>query len=81
MITVTVTDVNDNHPRFYPSNYSQNIDQNEAKQGREIVTVQATDADRGSYGEVTYRIVSGDGNGKFSINSKSGMFFVNKWYY
>ena len=69
LVRLRVTDVNDNHPTFYPVTYNENILTN--AQPRVITQVTATDPDAGSNGQVVYRIENG-ADGKFSINSTSG---------
>ena len=76
MIQITVQDVNDNKPVFYPRNYSQNMDFTEARGGKNIVTVQAQDRDSGTFGMVTYRITGGDEGGAFVVNHKTGIYIV-----
>ncbi|XP_045202941.2 protein dachsous-like [Mercenaria mercenaria] len=76
-IRITVLDINDNYPVFYPRNYSMNI-QDSSQPGSTVITVQASDDDSGQYGEVTYSILSGNTDGKFRIDSKSGTIYVDK---
>ncbi|XP_066572813.1 protocadherin gamma-A11 isoform X2 [Amia ocellicauda] len=52
-ITVIVLDANDNTPVFSQAVYKASIHENAFK-GTIVVTVSATDLDKGSYGEVTY---------------------------
>jgi protocadherin-16/23 len=72
-IRITVLDINDNVPEFYPRNYSMNI-QDSSQPGSTVITVQASDDDSGQYGEVTYSIFSGNSEGKFRIDADSGIF-------
>ena len=74
-VQITLTDINDNRPIFYPRNYSKNIREN-TPTNEEIITVQASDADSGNFGKVTYSIVGGNDGGKFQIDPVSGI--VNK---
>ena len=69
---ITLTDINDNRPVFYPRNYSKNIGEN-TPTNEEIITVQASDADSGEFGKVSYSIVSGNDDGNFQIDSVSGI--------
>ena len=64
-----LTDVNDNRPIFYPTNYSTNIEWNTAP-GKEVIAVQASDGDTGSFQELQFNIVgTGNSDGYFSINT------------
>jgi hypothetical protein len=44
--------------------------------GEEILMVAARDSDSGSYGSVTYRLRSGNSEGLFAINSRTGLITV-----
>ena len=72
MVKVTVTDVNDNRPVFYPTRYTVNLEDSSST-GTEVVAVQATDTDSGNFGTVTYTISSGNTNNQFSIDTQSGV--------
>ncbi|XP_033743394.1 protein dachsous-like [Pecten maximus] len=77
-VQITVTDINDNRPEFYPRNYSQNLDFIEATNpSKDIVTVVAHDIDSGSYGRVFYRIIAGSQGGAFTINAQSGLISLS----
>ena len=69
LVRLQVTDVNDNHPVFYPVTYIESILTN--AQPRVITQVTATDPDDGTNGQIFYRITSG-ADSKFAINSSSG---------
>lgn len=69
LVRLQVTDVNDNHPVFYPVTYIVSILTN--AQPRVITRVTATDPDDGTNGQIFYRITSG-AESKFAINSSSG---------
>ncbi|XP_076861959.1 protocadherin gamma-A11-like isoform X22 [Brachyhypopomus gauderio] len=71
-----VTDVNDNAPSFSKSEYRAQIIENNSP-GVSVVTVQATDADKGQNARIAYYLVDGDISGSpastyFSINSDNG---------
>ncbi|XP_031697841.1 protocadherin beta-15-like, partial [Anarrhichthys ocellatus] len=72
VIHVTVLDANDNVPVFSQSVYKASLPENSPLETL-VITVSATDADEGMYGEVTYGFdhVS-DENQVFSLNSKTG---------
>ncbi|XP_035676136.1 protocadherin Fat 4-like [Branchiostoma floridae] len=72
VVTVIVTDVNDNKPAFSQPVYTVYVDEN-IPVGSNITTVEATDPDLNGNGEVTYSIVSGDGMAYFDINSTTGL--------
>jgi hypothetical protein len=72
VVKVTLTDVNDNRPEFYPQNYSVNVDLSEANTGTTIVKVQAQDPDSGNSGSIQYSITAGNDRGYFSITTSSG---------
>nr|ABL75904.1 protocadherin 2G29 [Takifugu rubripes] len=68
-IYVAVLDVNDNAPVFTKPVYKANIAEN-AVRGTLITKVSASDADKGSHGEVTYVIAN-------SMDPVSNLFHVN----
>jgi protocadherin-16/23 len=69
-ILVHVLDVNDNSPVFTQTLYEMNVPENAAMSV--ITTVKATDADTGDNGNVIYSIMSGNTDGKFSLDSTTG---------
>ncbi|XP_076844234.1 protocadherin Fat 4 isoform X2 [Brachyhypopomus gauderio] len=69
-VNVTVKDINDNRPVFYPVQYFANIKENEPP-GSYVTTVSASDPDLGKNGTVHYTITAGD-TSKFHINSNTG---------
>ena len=73
MIKITVEDVNDNRPVFYPTNYTVNINVN-SPIGTEVAIVHATDKDSGKWGSVQYQFVSGNTQNIFAINTQTGIF-------
>ncbi|XP_063447084.1 protocadherin Fat 4-like [Mytilus trossulus] len=73
MVTVTVTDVNDNHPEFKQRSYEYIIEENIISPG---IFVTATDADSGLNGNVSYSLVRNPGN-QFLLNEQTGMLNVN----
>lgn len=80
MIKIQVTDVNDNHPIFYPREYNVSLREGGASSSATIpvVVVAATDPDSGRYGSMTYRIVSGNDAGLFRIDRNTGEIFVSR---
>lgn len=69
LVTVVVSDINDNAPVFSSSLYSQTISEAE-NVGSPILTVSAVDEDFGSNSEILYTL---QGTSAFSINSSSGV--------
>ncbi|XP_060771135.1 protocadherin gamma-A11-like isoform X6 [Neoarius graeffei] len=77
-ITVTVLDINDNSPVFSQPIYRVSLSENIPKDSL-VVTVSATDKDKGSNGEVTYSFSQSTGKEAmeiFNINSDTGEIHV-----
>ena len=66
-VEIFVEDVNDNTPAFQGNPYSANVAENVII-GHQVGTVQATDADSGPRGRISYSIVSGAENA-FRVNA------------
>uniref|UniRef100_A0A8C2WIV3 Cadherin domain-containing protein n=1 Tax=Cyclopterus lumpus TaxID=8103 RepID=A0A8C2WIV3_CYCLU len=77
-IDVTVLDVNDNVPVFNQSVYKASVMENTTK-GTSIITVNATDADSGLNGVITYSLSKMRGNAVnvFSIDENTGTVSVS----
>uniref|UniRef100_A0A3Q1I2B7 Cadherin domain-containing protein n=1 Tax=Anabas testudineus TaxID=64144 RepID=A0A3Q1I2B7_ANATE len=77
-IDITVLDANDNAPVFNQSVYKATVIENAAR-GTNIVTVNATDADSGSNGYITYSISNVKSNiaDLLSIDEESGVLSVS----
>ncbi|XP_010795438.1 protocadherin Fat 4-like [Notothenia coriiceps] len=69
-VNITLRDINDNRPVFYPVQYFANVKENEPS-GSFVTTVLATDPDLGRNGTLKYIISAGDAS-KFRINSNTG---------
>nr|XP_023651622.1 protocadherin Fat 4 [Paramormyrops kingsleyae] len=69
-VNITLKDINDNRPVFYPLQYFANIKENEPP-GSYVTTVSATDPDLGRNGTVKYMITAGD-NFRFHVSSSTG---------
>lgn len=80
MVKVQVTDVNDNRPIFYPSEYNISLRETGGASSSHtpVVVVAATDLDSGRYSAITYKIVSGNEAGLFRIDPNSGEIFLSK---
>ncbi|KAG8579341.1 hypothetical protein GDO81_010826 [Engystomops pustulosus] len=80
LIRVIVTDVNDNFPVFTQSVYKVSVNEN-TPVNTTIITVNATDMDKGVNGQVTYSFSKTSGNvhhtGTFSINPVTGDIKIN----
>ncbi|XP_035854138.1 cadherin-7 isoform X2 [Sander lucioperca] len=80
-VTVTLTDVNDNPPRFTHKNYQYTVLESLPVQSV-VARVKAADADIGSNAEMDYRIMDSDGPGMFNIttdeNTQDGVIILLK---
>ncbi|XP_025861505.1 cadherin-10 isoform X2 [Vulpes vulpes] len=80
-VNITLTDVNDNPPRF-PQNTIHLRVLESSPVGTAIGSVKATDADTGKNAEVEYRIIDGDGTDMFDIitekDTQEGIITVKK---
>ena len=70
-LTITVTDLNDNAPKFSQSSYTFNVSES-ATIGTVIARVTATDVDFGSNAAVVYSIVACNSPLTFNINASQG---------
>lgn len=75
MVKVYVRDVNDNRPIFYPREYNVSLREQDTL-ATPIAVVVASDADSGSFGSVSYHIVSGNDMGIFRVDPTSGELLV-----
>lgn len=73
LVTVAVRDVNDNRPQFQRVGCVGRVPRTTAI-GSELLTLSAVDFDQGN--AVVYRIVSGNEDGCFSLDSSSGALGV-----
>jgi protocadherin Fat 4 len=71
-VVIRVRDVNDNDPVFNQTRYRANVYENKPS-GTSVITVLATEKDAGDNGKITYSITFGDTNGKFRVDSNSGL--------
>ena len=73
---VTVTDVNEFSPAFTPAGpYSTNLDEN-VSIGHTVTTVSASDGDSADPVKV-FSITNGNSEGKFQLDSSSGVLAVS----
>ncbi len=78
-VRVSVVDINDNRPVFYPVLYMVSLSTHSAP-GTSVVRVTANDPDAGVNGRVTYRAVPGGGSAFFTLNKDTGMFVCSTVY-
>ncbi|KAM9307714.1 cadherin-7 [Gastrophryne carolinensis] len=80
-VTVTLTDVNDNPPKF-PRKSDQYYVPESLPVGSTVAKIKAEDADTGLNAEMEYRIVDGDGQGVFRIavdkDTQEGIILIQK---
>ena len=74
---ITVIDANDNGPVFNPSLIQQSVPE-DLPVGSPVVTATAVDADSGTFGIITYRIISNLSKPFFAINSTTGVITLEK---
>uniref|UniRef100_A0A3P8SKD8 Cadherin 6 n=1 Tax=Amphiprion percula TaxID=161767 RepID=A0A3P8SKD8_AMPPE len=81
VVNITLTDVNDNPPRFTQSIYQFRVPES-SKSGSPVGRIQATDRDIGRNAEMYFTIVSGDGMDMFDISTdkdtQEGVITVSK---
>lgn len=73
-INVNVANLNDMDPIFSENSYEATVNEN-APTGTRILIVNATDADKGEYGQVTYSLI-GEHSNDFRIDSVTGEITV-----
>ncbi|XP_028322183.1 protocadherin-16 isoform X2 [Gouania willdenowi] len=76
-VRVTVVDINDNRPTFYPVLYTVSLSTHSAP-GTSVVKVTANDPDAGANGRVTYRTVPGGGSTFFTLNKDTGVISLSR---
>merc|ERR1719195_1728498 len=79
-VNITVTDVNDNQPRFIQRDYMATIVDNIPffPEASPIVQVSASDNDVGRNAELFYKMVTGDVEGMFRVDNTSGILYPVK---
>uniref|UniRef100_A0A6P7F7B9 Protein dachsous n=1 Tax=Diabrotica virgifera virgifera TaxID=50390 RepID=A0A6P7F7B9_DIAVI len=80
MVKIQITDINDNNPIFYPSEYNVSLRESGVSSSATspVVVVAATDLDSGKFGAITYKIVSGNDADLFRIEKTTGEIFINR---
>ncbi|KAL7984423.1 hypothetical protein Chor_002993, partial [Crotalus horridus] len=80
-VTVTLTDVNDNPPRFPRRSYQYNVPES-LPLASMVARLKAADADVGANAEMEYKVVDGDGLGVFKIlvdkETQEGIIMIQK---
>ncbi|XP_031728397.1 protocadherin-16 [Anarrhichthys ocellatus] len=76
-VRVSVVDINDNRPTFYPVLYTVSLSTHSAP-GTSVVKVTANDPDAGENGRVTYRTVPAGGTGFFTLNKDTGVISLSR---
>ncbi|XP_040006119.1 protocadherin-16 isoform X2 [Xiphias gladius] len=76
-VHVSVVDINDNRPTFYPVLYTVSLSTHSAP-GTSVVKVTANDPDAGQNGRVTYRTVPGGGSTFFTLNKDTGVISLSR---
>lgn len=71
-VRVSVVDINDNRPVFYPVLYTVSLSTHSSP-GTSVVKVTANDPDSGANGRVTYKTVPGGGSTYFTLNKDTGI--------
>lgn len=72
-VRVSVVDINDNRPAFYPVLYTVSLSTHSSP-GTSVVKVTANDPDSGENGKVTYRTIPGGGSAFFTLNKDTGEY-------
>ena len=74
-VVISVTDINDNPPRFIPANATATVRENSADNRTPILTLVTEDAD--SVSNITYHIMSGNEGSQFTLDTTSGALRAN----
>ncbi|MEQ2228081.1 Cadherin-11 [Ilyodon furcidens] len=69
-VKITLTDVNDNPPKFPQSVYSMSVSEDKVP-GEEVGRLKAKDPDLEDNGLVNYRLIDGDGISMFELSTNS----------
>lgn len=74
-VKITLTDVNDNKPIFFPLEYRVSFSAN-VSDNKPVAIVRATDADSGRFSQITYKLSTGGDENLFRIDHNTGELFV-----
>ncbi|XP_053500578.1 protocadherin-16 isoform X2 [Ictalurus furcatus] len=72
LVRITITDVNDNAPTFLPSSSESLLLPEATKMGTIVYRVKAEDRDSGANGQVSFDLLSSEGQRTFSVDRSSG---------
>ncbi|XP_053163649.1 protocadherin-16 [Hemicordylus capensis] len=70
-VRVSLEDVNDNAPAFYPLEYATSIS-TQSQPGAAVLRVTAQDKDEGLHGRVSYHMAAGNSPALFALNPDTG---------
>uniref|UniRef100_A0A8C2K0Q1 Protocadherin-16 n=1 Tax=Cyprinus carpio TaxID=7962 RepID=A0A8C2K0Q1_CYPCA len=76
-VKVSLVDINDNRPTFYPVNYAVSLS-TQSMPGTSVVRVTAHDPDAGANGKVTYHTVPDGGSNFFTLNKDTGVISLSR---
>uniref|UniRef100_A0A673K804 Protocadherin-16 n=1 Tax=Sinocyclocheilus rhinocerous TaxID=307959 RepID=A0A673K804_9TELE len=76
-VKVSLVDINDNRPTFYPVNYAVSLS-TQSTPGTSVVRVTAHDPDAGANGKVTYHTVLDGGSNFFTLNKDTGVISLSR---
>ncbi|XP_043250177.1 titin homolog [Colletes gigas] len=76
---IILRDINDNPPVFDEESYDVTLSEN-VTAGTRVVQVHATDIDTGTYGDVRYTSMTGEGSKAFTIDPETGLITVAMGY-
>ncbi|XP_008302184.1 protocadherin beta-16-like [Stegastes partitus] len=79
VISIVVSDVNDNAPTFTQGEYNANILENQPV-GTFVIKVIAEDADDGSNAKILYQIANSEVSSFLTINSDTGELFTSRLF-
>ncbi|KAK6297943.1 hypothetical protein J4Q44_G00309980 [Coregonus suidteri] len=75
IVTIQITDVNDNSPTFPHETYNIKVDEHSAN-GTTVGTITATDPDTMDVGNIRYRLLPDSVLKYFDVNARTGRIFV-----
>ncbi|XP_022249667.1 cadherin-related tumor suppressor-like [Limulus polyphemus] len=79
MLTVIITDINDNPPVFNATEFTSYVTENRPP-GTYITQLIAKDADSGANAIIQYSIIQGDKKEQFSVDPQSGIIFSKNMF-
>ncbi|CAH1174191.1 unnamed protein product [Phaedon cochleariae] len=70
-VNIFITDVNDNPPKFLRAPFKVQVSEGSTK-GAQVLRLYTSDADEGLNGDVFYKIIGGNDDGRFDIDEATG---------